>query len=61
MNGRALFAEGIGTGVGLILLAGALAAAWRPDLVTTWAFRGRRTEQQRVARLPLPLSDRAGL
>ena len=50
MNGRAVFAEGIGTGVGLLLLAGVLTAAWRPDLVTTWALRGMRTEQHRVAR-----------
>jgi hypothetical protein len=47
---RAAFAEGIGTGIALILLGGALTAAWRPDLMTSWALRGMRTDQQRTAR-----------
>jgi hypothetical protein len=49
-NGGTVFAEGLGTGVALILLAGALAAACRPDLVATWAIKGRRVESERSAR-----------
>ena len=49
-SGGAIFAEGLGTGVALLLLAGALAAARRPDLVATWAIKGMRTESQRSAR-----------
>ncbi len=50
MKGTAAFAEGIGMGVALILLGGVLAAACRPDLVTSWALRGIRCEQQRSTR-----------
>jgi hypothetical protein len=50
VKGTTVFAEGIGTGVALILLAGVLAATCRPDLVTSWALRGMRCEQQRSTR-----------
>ena len=50
MKSSAVFAEGLGAGVALILLAGALAAACRPDIVASLALRGARTENERSAR-----------
>ena len=49
-SGGTVFAGGLGTGIAFMLLAGALAAACRPDLVAGWALRGMRTESQRSAR-----------
>lgn len=40
MSRGALFAEGVGTGVALALLAGAATLAWRPGLVAAWLLGG---------------------
>jgi hypothetical protein len=49
-SGKTVFAGGLGTGIALILLGGALAAACRPGVVASLALKGMRTEQERSAR-----------
>ena len=42
MKSGAAFAQGVGAGVGLLLVAGALTVACRPEIVAAWAIRGLR-------------------
>jgi hypothetical protein len=50
MSRGAPFAEGVGTGVALALLAGAATLAWRPELVAAWLLRGLQGPLERGGR-----------